>query len=67
MLWSRDPVAQTLEKQQAEEEQQHQSITEIMKNPGKVILLKVSANEIFSNTSHNTWVKHQNDPICNIL
>ena len=37
------PVAQALEKQQAQEEQQTQSITEIMKNPSKVILLKVSA------------------------
>ena len=37
------PVAQALEKQQAQEEQQTQSITEIMKNPSKVILLKVTA------------------------
>ena len=37
------PVAQALEKQQEQEEQQTQSITEIMKNPSKVILLKVTA------------------------
>ena len=46
MLCSCDPVAQALEKQQAEEEQQKQSITEIMKNPGKVILLKVNTEGV---------------------
>lgn len=41
MLCSHDPIAQALEMQQAEEEQQKLSITEIMKNPSKVVLLKV--------------------------
>ena len=44
VLCSHDPVAQAIEKQQAEEEQQKQSITEIMKNPSKVILLKVNTD-----------------------
>ena len=41
MLCSHDPIAQALEMQQAEEEQQKLSITEIMRNPSKVVLLKV--------------------------
>ena len=34
-------IAQAMEQQEAQEEQRVQSITEIMKNPSKVILLKV--------------------------
>ena len=34
-------VAQAIEQEEAQEEQRVQSITEIMKNPSKVILLKV--------------------------
>jgi len=41
-MTSHDLIAQALEKQQAQEEQQRQSITEIMKNPSKVVLLKVT-------------------------
>lgn len=55
ILWSHDPVAQALEKQQAQEEQEKQSITEIMKNPSKVILLKVNTT-IVDNVPFNNIV-----------